>query len=165
MCRNNVNHRILEHITGKKGGYRSYMAVNSTELMRGKTLYLRVHVMRLVLQCRNLFKSYLGAHIIVTPVSTIQAYIEPALDSSVRRKSSELATFSFHSVKFLHAFTTHFDRVPDAEVNDVWSVLHGCYRCSKLHQVALKEPLTVEKLLYHMMSKLLKRVSKHFTKF
>ena len=141
------------------------MAVNSTEPMRGKMLHLRVCLLHEIdIACRNLFKSYLGAHIFVTPVSTIQAYIEPVLDSSVRRKSSELATFSFHSVKFLHAYTTHFDRVPDAEVNDVWSVLHACYRCSKLHQVALKEPLTVEKLLYHMMSKLLKRVSKHFSR-
>lgn len=91
-----------------------------------------------------------------------QAYIDPALDGSFRWKSSELATYSFHAVKFLHAYTTHFNRVADDQVDDVWSVLHGCYRCSKLHQVALKEPLTVEKLLYHMMNKLLKRVSKYF---
>lgn len=87
-----------------------------------------------------------------------QAYIDPVLDDTDRGKSSELATYSFYAIKFLHAYTTHFDRVPDAQVEEVWSVLHACYRCSKLHQVAPKEPLTIEKLLYHMMNKLLKRV-------
>ena len=60
VCQNNVNHRILEHITGKKGGYRSYGSeFHRTNAWKDAT-FESVSVMRLVLQFRNLLKILLG---------------------------------------------------------------------------------------------------------
>ena len=71
----------------------------------------------------------------------------------------EEVLYGLNAVKILHGYTTQFDCIQDDNVAAVLEALQDCYQFTCLHQVQVREPLTVEKLMYHILIKTLKRVS------
>ena len=71
----------------------------------------------------------------------------------------DIGSYARYAVKFLHVFASHLESVADAGVTAALPALAACHRLARRHQAApLTEPLTIEKLVYHIAVKLLKRV-------
>ena len=88
---------------------------------------------------------------------SLQEYLTPVFYPKFDGSRSK---HSYFALKFLHSYVSLFEKLAICQGTAAVGVALTCHSALKLRPLDLKEPLTVEKFLYHLLNKALKAVSK-----
>lgn len=98
-------------------------------------------------------------------LKSIQEFLSPLLNASNRQQLSgkELTHQGDVALRCLHAFNTHFDSLQYKVLASSIRTILDCVECCQIAKPAVKDPLTVPKLLVHLASKCIKQVRMSLT--
>ncbi|XP_060075951.1 uncharacterized protein LOC132555621 [Ylistrum balloti] len=84
----------------------------------------------------------------------IENYLAPLLCKKNSTKKEDKSKYGLYTVKFLHTSVSHVNN--SAVTSSLLQAVHSCYLGYKVarDEIKLNEPLTVLKLLYHLLTKL-----------
>ena len=90
-----------------------------------------------------------------------QDYLGPTFLENSSLKSSQLGNYGLFSVRFLHGSVAILDGLASEQLCPLLRALDVCCQCvvAQKDHIKLKEPLTVQKVLYHLVVKILNKVN------
>ena len=90
----------------------------------------------------------------------LQSRFSSVVENNAGIPAARVTRLLQEALRLLHIFTSGFEKIPESSVTEMICAITACYQCVRLNvtNLTMKEPLTVEKYLYHLVNKMVKKV-------